>query len=120
MSGTKPAVTLAVCGHVDSGKSTVIGHLLYLLGVYSEEEMAKAKTIAEENGKSSFGYAYLLDHDKEERERGNTIQCNSAHLVTSKVSALYFIFVHPHCPRLLLIQIHLQPCHLTTPIYNKP
>ena len=101
MSDTKPAVTLAVCGHVDSGKSTLVGHLLYLLGDVSEEEMKKNEAEAAAMGKSSFGFARILDHCKEERARGVTIQGHSVDFDTTKVSESLLVCtlcLHPHPP----------------------
>ena len=89
MSAIKPAVTLAVCGHVDSGKSTTVGHLLYLLGDISEEEMAKNEAGSTAMGKGSFKYAWELDKSKDERERGVTIMCHSVDINTTKVSELF-------------------------------
>ena len=89
MSAIKPAVTLAVCGHVDSGKSTTLGHLIYLLGGITKEEMAKNEAGSTAMGKSSFKYAWSLDKSKDERERGLTIMCHSKDFNTTKVSELF-------------------------------
>ena len=89
MSAIKPAVRLAVCGHVDSGKSTTLGHLIYLLGGITEEEMAKNEAGSAAMGKSSFKYAWSLDKSKDERERGVTIMCHSVDINTTKVSELF-------------------------------
>eukprot|EP00567_Pseudictyota_dubia_P001869 CAMPEP_0197464534 /NCGR_PEP_ID=MMETSP1175-20131217/64063_1 /TAXON_ID=1003142 /ORGANISM="Triceratium dubium, Strain CCMP147" /LENGTH=524 /DNA_ID=CAMNT_0043000515 /DNA_START=101 /DNA_END=1674 /DNA_ORIENTATION=- len=80
----KEHLSLVVCGHVDAGKSTTCGHLIFKLGGISEREMAKLQEMAEEKGKSSFGFAYYLDTCKEERERGVTIQCNTKEFFTEK------------------------------------
>lgn len=77
-------LSLVVCGHVDAGKSTTCGHLIFKQGGISEREMAKLQALAEEKGKSSFGFAYYLDTCKEERERGVTIQCNTKEFFTDK------------------------------------
>jgi elongation factor 1-alpha len=84
MSEGKEHLSLVVCGHVDAGKSTTCGHLIFKLGGISEREMAKLQETAEEKGKSSFGFAYYLDTCKEERERGVTIQCNTKEFFTEK------------------------------------
>jgi len=60
-------------GHVDHGKSTLIGRLLYDSGVLSEQEMRKLKEKAKELKKESFEFAFVMDSLKEERERGVTI-----------------------------------------------
>eukprot|EP00934_Nitzschia_sp_Nitz4_P004260 Nitzschia sp. Nitz4//scaffold186_size43309//41285//42646//NITZ4_007326-RA/size43309-processed-gene-0.11-mRNA-1//-1//CDS//3329539785//4250//frame0 len=77
-------LSLVVCGHVDAGKSTTCGHLIFKMGGISDREMTKLQAIAEEKGKSSFGFAYYLDTCKEERERGVTIQCNTKEFYTDK------------------------------------
>jgi elongation factor 1-alpha len=84
MSSGKEHLSLVVCGHVDAGKSTTCGHLIFKMGGISEREMAKLQAEAEEKGKSSFGFAYYLDTCKEERERGVTIQCNTKEFFTEK------------------------------------
>mmetsp|Transcript_113899 Transcript_113899/g.318184 ORF Transcript_113899/g.318184 Transcript_113899/m.318184 type:complete len:455 (-) Transcript_113899:182-1546(-) len=84
MSEGKEHLSLVVCGHVDAGKSTTCGHLIFKMGGISEREMSKLQAIAEEKGKSSFGFAYYLDTCKEERERGVTIQCNTKEFFTEK------------------------------------
>jgi elongation factor 1-alpha len=80
----KEHLSLVVCGHVDAGKSTTCGHLIFKCGGISEREMSKLQALAEEKGKSSFGFAYYLDTCKEERERGVTIQCNTKEFFTDK------------------------------------
>ena len=81
---SKEHLSLVVCGHVDAGKSTTCGHLIFKMGGISEREMTKLQAMAEEKGKSSFGFAYYLDTCKEERERGVTIQCNTKEFFTDK------------------------------------
>ncbi len=71
----KDNVSIVVCGHVDSGKSTCVGHLVYELGYLSERELEKLKKEAEAIGKGSFAFAFYMDTLKEERERGVTIKC---------------------------------------------
>jgi len=80
----KEHLSLVVCGHVDAGKSTTCGHLIFKMGGIGEREMTKLNETAAENGKSSFGFAYYLDTCKEERERGVTIQCNTKEFFTDK------------------------------------
>ncbi|TNJ30033.1 HSP70 subfamily B suppressor 1 [Giardia muris] len=71
------AVHVLVVGHVDAGKSTTFGHLALLTGNIDPHEAEKLTRLAEDMGKSSFGYAFLLDTDSEERSRGVTIDvCN--------------------------------------------
>merc|ERR1712036_99369 len=64
---------MGVIGHVDSGKSTTTGHLIYKCGGIDERTIAKYEKEAAEMGKGSFKYAWVLDKLKAERERGITI-----------------------------------------------
>jgi elongation factor 1-alpha len=73
MGKEKTHVSLVVIGHVDSGKSTSTGHLIYKCGGIDERTIAKFEKEAEEMGKASFKYAWVLDKLKAERERGITI-----------------------------------------------
>ena len=73
MGKEKAHVSLVVIGHVDSGKSTSTGHLIYKCGGIDERTIAKFEKEAEEMGKASFKYAWVLDKLKAERERGITI-----------------------------------------------
>merc|ERR1711936_1214317 len=69
----KDKINLVVIGHVDSGKSTSTGHLIYKCGGIDQRTIAKFEKEAEEMGKASFKYAWVLDKLKAERERGITI-----------------------------------------------
>lgn len=80
----KEHLSLVVTGHVDAGKSTTCGHLIFKLGGISDRDMTKLQAEAEANGKSSFGFAYYLDTAKEERNRGVTIQANTKEFYTDK------------------------------------
>merc|ERR1712087_1067014 len=73
MSKEKDRINLVVIGHVDSGKSTSTGHLIYKCGGIDERTIKKYEKEAEEMGKGSFKYAWVLDKLKAERERGITI-----------------------------------------------
>ncbi|XP_017630732.1 uncharacterized protein LOC108473580 isoform X3 [Gossypium arboreum] len=66
-------LNLAIVGHVDSGKSTLSGRLLHLLGRISQKEMHKYEKESKLQGKGSFAYAWALDESAEERERGVTM-----------------------------------------------
>jgi elongation factor 1-alpha len=66
-------INIVVIGHVDSGKSTSTGHLIYKCGGIDERTIAKFEKEAQEMGKGSFKYAWVLDKLKAERERGITI-----------------------------------------------
>jgi elongation factor 1 alpha-like protein len=73
MKSAKPNLNLVVVGHVDAGKSTLMGHLLYALGQVSERTMKKYQRDSDRLGKGSFAYAWVLDETEEERNRGITI-----------------------------------------------
>ncbi|WP_336336487.1 translation elongation factor EF-1 subunit alpha [Haloarcula brevis] len=64
---------LAIIGHVDHGKSTLVGRLLYETGSVPEHVIEQHKEEAEEKGKGGFEFAYVMDNLAEERERGVTI-----------------------------------------------
>jgi len=69
----KTHVNIVVIGHVDSGKSTTTGHLIYQCGGIDKRVIEKFEKEAQEMGKGSFKYAWVLDKLKAERERGITI-----------------------------------------------
>ncbi len=69
----KPHLNLITIGHVDHGKSTLVGRLLYDSGNIPETEMRKLKDLAKELKKETFEFAFVMDQLKEERERGVTI-----------------------------------------------
>jgi elongation factor 1-alpha len=69
----KPHVNLVFIGHVDHGKSTLVGRLLYDTGTLSEQDYRRLQAEAEAKGKGTFAFAFVMDSLKEERERGVTI-----------------------------------------------
>jgi len=69
----KPHLNLVIIGHVDHGKSTTMGHLLYLAGAIDDRTIRQYEEEAERLGKETFKFAWVLDSLKEERERGLTI-----------------------------------------------
>ena len=69
----KTHINLVVIGHVDAGKSTTPGHLIYKCGGIDKRTIEKFEKEAAELGKASFKYAWVLDNLKAERERGITI-----------------------------------------------
>jgi len=73
MGKTKTHINIVVIGHVDSGKSTTTGHLIYKCGGIDKRVIEKFEKEAAEMGKASFKYAWVLDKLKAERERGITI-----------------------------------------------
>jgi len=73
MGKEKDRINLVVIGHVDSGKSTSTGHLIYKCGGIDARTIEKFEKEANEMGKGTFKYAWVLDKLKAERERGITI-----------------------------------------------
>ena len=73
MGKEKNHINLVVIGHVDSGKSTTTGHLIYKCGGIDKRTIEKFEKEAAESGKGSFKYAWVMDKLKAERERGITI-----------------------------------------------
>jgi len=69
----KPHQNLAIIGHVDHGKSTLVGRLLFETGNVPEHVIEQYREEAEEKGKGGFEFAYVMDNLAEERERGVTI-----------------------------------------------
>jgi len=79
-------VNIVVIGHVDSGKSTTTGHLIYKCGGIDKRTIEKFEKEATEMGKGSFKYAWVLDKLKAERERGITIDIALWKFLTTKYS----------------------------------
>lgn len=78
----RPCISLVVCGHVDAGKSTLMGHLLCLVGNVSSKEMHKFDKESRALGKASFKFAWVLDEGEDERARGVTIDVCVKHFAT--------------------------------------
>lgn len=83
-SDNKPSVNFVVIGHVDAGKSTLMGRLLYDAGVVDKHIIEKYKRESERSGKGSFALAWVLDQTEEERRRGVTIDFCMSSFETSK------------------------------------
>ena len=75
---------LTEVGHVDAGKSTMMGRLLYDLNVVDQRTIDRYRKDAEKIGKSSFALAWVLDQGTEERSRGVTIDIATNKFSTSK------------------------------------
>jgi elongation factor 1-alpha len=80
----KPHLNLVIIGHVDHGKSTMVGHILYRLGYFDQKTMQAIEEEAKKMGKESFKFAWLMDRMKEERERGVTIALSYMRFETKK------------------------------------
>lgn len=93
MAAEKPHMNLAVIGHIDHGKSTFVGRLMFETGAVPPHVIEKFKEEAKLKGKESFAFAWVMDSLKEERERGITIDIAHKRFDTDKY---YFTVVD--CP----------------------
>lgn len=93
MANEKPHMNLAVIGHIDHGKSTTVGRLLFETGAVPAHIIENYRKEAAEKGKASFEFAWVMDNLKEERERGITIDIAHKRFDTDKY---YFTVVD--CP----------------------
>jgi len=84
MAKEKPHINIVFVGHVDHGKSTTVGRLLFDSGNIDEQTLRKFKEKAEELGKAGFEFAFVMDNLKEERERGLTIDLSHKKFITNK------------------------------------
>jgi elongation factor 1-alpha len=84
MAKDKINMNVVFVGHVDAGKSTTVGQLMFATGSVSEQQLVKFKEEAQKHGKAGFEFAYVMDTIKEERERGVTIDLSYKKLVTQK------------------------------------
>ncbi len=84
MAADKPHLNLVTIGHIDHGKSTLIGRLLWDTKNLPEEQMRKLKDLAKELKKETFEFAFAMDRLKEERERGVTIDVMHTRFDTNK------------------------------------
>lgn len=85
----KPHINLAVIGHVDNGKSTLTGRVLYETGYVDEKGFKEIEEMAKKMGKEDFAFAWILDRFKEERERGVTIEATHVGFESNK----YFLTI---------------------------
>lgn len=93
MAAEKPHMNLAVIGHIDHGKSTLVGRLMFETGAVPAHLIEKYRAEAKEKGKESFAFAWVMDSLKEERERGITIDIAHKRFDTDK-----FYFTIVDCP----------------------
>ena len=84
MAKEKPHMNVIFVGHVDHGKSTTVGRLMFDSGNIDEQTMRKLKEKAQELGKSGFEFAFVMDNLKEERERGVTIDLSYKKFMSDK------------------------------------
>ncbi len=84
MPADKPHLNLVTIGHVDHGKSTLVGRLLFDSGAIKEEDLRKLREEAKQYKKETFEFAFIMDKLKEERERGVTIDIMHTRFETPK------------------------------------
>ncbi|HPT38333.1 MAG TPA: GTP-binding protein, partial [Methanothrix sp.] len=93
MADAKPHLNLAFIGHVDHGKSTTVGRLMFETGAVDAHVIEEYKKEAASKGKATFEFAWVMDSLKEERERGVTIDIAHHRFDTAK-----FYFTVVDCP----------------------
>ncbi|UPX12959.1 translation elongation factor EF-1 alpha [Ascochyta rabiei] len=108
MGKEKTHINVVVIGHVDSGKSTTTGHLIYKCGGIDKRTIEKFEKEAAELGKGSFKYAWVLDKLKAERERGITIDIALWKFETPK----YMVTVSMCAPFLHIARVVFSCCLL--------
>src|SRR5947199_804956 len=80
----KPHLNLVFMGHVDDGKSRDVGRNRCATGNIDPHELENLKKLAEQMGKATFEFAFVMDQVKEERERGLTIDVAHKRVDTDK------------------------------------
>jgi small GTP-binding protein len=80
---TRKPVTIVFIGHVDAGKSTIAGSILYRLGQIDERTIEKYQREAKANNRESWFIAYIMDVNEDERERGKTVEVGKAFFETA-------------------------------------
>ncbi len=93
MASVKPHMNLAIIGHIDHGKSTLVGRMMFETGAVPAHIIEGYRKEAESKGKATFEFAWVMDNLKEERERGITIDIAHKRFDTPKY---YFTVVD--CP----------------------
>jgi translation elongation factor EF-1alpha len=88
-TSSKQSLHLVVLGHVDAGKSTLMGRLLHELGYVDERAVRKNQLAAQAAGKASFGWAWVMDERDEERQRGVTVDISMRRIQTKRCALLH-------------------------------
>eukprot|EP00761_Pharyngomonas_kirbyi_P010805 gb/GECH01010828.1/.p1 GENE.gb/GECH01010828.1/~~gb/GECH01010828.1/.p1 ORF type:complete len:469 (+),score=121.14 gb/GECH01010828.1/:1-1407(+) len=78
----KKSLNIVFIGHVDAGKSTISGHLMYLTGQVDQRTLDKYEREAKTKNRESWKYAWVIDVNEEEREKGKTVECGQAYFET--------------------------------------
>jgi len=90
---TREPISIVFIGHVDAGKSTICGNLMYLMGVVDARTIEKYKAEAKEKGRDSWWLAYVMDISDEEKAKGKTVEVGRAQFDTK--TKKYTIFDAP-------------------------
>ncbi|KAI8073857.1 P-loop containing nucleoside triphosphate hydrolase protein [Gongronella butleri] len=80
----KEHINVVFMGHVDAGKSTMGGNILYLTGMVDKRTMEKYEKEAKDAGRESWYLSWALDTNIEERAKGKTVECGRAYFETDK------------------------------------
>lgn len=84
MFGGKDHVSIIFMGHVDAGKSTMGGNILYLTGSVDKRTVEKYEREAKDAGRQGWYLSWVMDTNKEERSDGKTIEVGRAYFETEK------------------------------------
>lgn len=90
---TRSPASFVFIGHVDAGKSTTCGNLMYSMGIVDERTIEKYKREAREKGRDSWWLAYVMDNSDEEKAKGKTVEIGRA--VIDTATKMYTIFDAP-------------------------
>jgi len=90
---TREPISMVMIGHVDAGKSTICGNLMYLMGVVDSRIIEKYKQEAREKNRDSWWLAYVMDISDDEKAKGKTVEVGRAQFDTKNKK--YTIFDAP-------------------------
>lgn len=90
---TRKPASFVFIGHVDAGKSTICGNLIYSMGIVDERTIEKYKKEAKDKGRDSWWLAYVMDSSDEEKAKGKTVEMGRA--VIDTPTKMYTIFDAP-------------------------
>lgn len=79
---SRPHLNIIFIGHVDAGKSTACGNILYILGYVDDRTIEKYEREAKEKNRESWFLAFIMDINEEERQKGKTVEVGRAHFET--------------------------------------
>ena len=80
---TREPCSIVFIGHVDAGKSTICGNLMYLMGVVDERTIEAYKKEAKDKNRDSWWLAYVMDSSEEEKAKGKTVEMGRAQFDTA-------------------------------------